>query len=230
MSTTVFLLALAALWFGCSNSAREIVAEWPIYRRERMINLKIPSYVASKFTVLGGLSALQCAVLLGIVHYGAGLRAPWLLMFGTLYLTAMVGLALGLTVSAIAKTSEVAIGLLPLIQLPMVILGGVLQPLHKMSRPTAALADSMPMRWAFESLLLMEARGRDKWSPPALPPMAAAAAGPSDAAAQEMDMAEVFFPEKTHRESVEHGAAALGLIFGLLAVAVLGILRFRDIH
>ncbi|MGA2035553.1 MAG: FHA domain-containing protein, partial [Thermoguttaceae bacterium] len=48
-SITVFLLALAGLWFGCSNSAREIVGEWAIYHRERMVNLKIPSYIGSKF-------------------------------------------------------------------------------------------------------------------------------------------------------------------------------------
>ena len=93
-SITVFLLALSALWFGCSNSAREIVGEWAIYHRERMVNLKIPSYVASKFAVLGGLCILQCAVLLGIVHWGAGLVGPWVPMFLVLLLTSMVGLAM----------------------------------------------------------------------------------------------------------------------------------------
>ena len=127
-STTIFLLALAALWFGCSNSAREIVGEWAIYHRERMVNLKIPSYVGSKLAVLGGLCLVQCAILLVIVHWGTGLRGPWLGMFLMLLLTSLVGLAIGLTVSALARTSEVAIALLPLILLPMVILAGVLQP------------------------------------------------------------------------------------------------------
>ena len=102
-SVTVFLLALAALWFGCSNSVREIVGEWAIYHRERMVNLKVPSYVGSKFMVLGGLCFLQCAVLLGIVYRGAGLKGPWSAMFLLLLLTALVGLGIGLTISALAR-------------------------------------------------------------------------------------------------------------------------------
>jgi ABC-type multidrug transport system ATPase subunit/ABC-type multidrug transport system permease subunit len=166
VSTVVFLLALSALWFGCSNSAREIVGEWAIYRRERMVNLKIPSYVASKFTVLGGLCVVQCVILLAIVHWISGLSGPWLPMFGILLLTALVGLAIGLTISSLARTSEVAIALLPLILLPMVILAGVLQPVHKMNSAVQFLAHCMPARWAFESLLILESDERPTWSPP----------------------------------------------------------------
>ena len=48
-------MAVAAVWFGCSNSAREIVSEWAVYQRERMVNLQIVPYLASKFAILGGL-------------------------------------------------------------------------------------------------------------------------------------------------------------------------------
>jgi ABC-type multidrug transport system ATPase subunit/pSer/pThr/pTyr-binding forkhead associated (FHA) protein len=166
VSTIVFLLALAALWFGCSNSARDIVGEWPIYHRERMVNLKIPSYVASKFAVLGALCVVQCAVLLLIVHWIAALQGLWLAMFFIVLLTALVGLAIGLTVSSLARTSEVAIALLPLILLPMVILAGVMQPVHKMNPGVRALAHCMPTRWAFEALLLVETKERPPCPPP----------------------------------------------------------------
>src|SRR5205807_2251418 len=76
-------------------------------------------------------------------------------MFVVLLLTAFVGVALGLLVSALARTSEVAIALMPLILLPMVILGGALFPRHKM--PAPALADCMPSRWAYEAMLVLEA-------------------------------------------------------------------------
>ena len=52
---TIFLLIISAIWLGCSNAVREVVGEWAVYQRERMVNLKIPSYLGSKFTVLGGL-------------------------------------------------------------------------------------------------------------------------------------------------------------------------------
>ena len=98
---TVFLVTLASLWFGCSNAAREIVGEWAIYHRERMINLLVPSYIASKLTVLGGLCVLQCAVLLGITHWGCSLKGPWLPMLLVLVLVSFVGVAIGLTLSVL---------------------------------------------------------------------------------------------------------------------------------
>ena len=175
LSITIFLLALAALWFGCSNAARKIVGEWAIYHRERMVNLKIPSYVASKVAVLGGLCFVQCAVLLGIVYFAAGLQGPLLAMFLLVLLASLVGLAIGLTVSALARTSEVAIAVLPLILIPMVILAGVLQPVHEMNSAARVLANVMPSRWAFEGLLLMEVEDRPTWTPPALPKLPPAA-------------------------------------------------------
>jgi len=108
-STTVFLLALAALWFGCSNSVREIVAEWSIYHRERMVNLRIVPYIGSKFAVLGSLCMVQCFILLLIVHWGNGLNGPWLGMLTLLVLVSLVGLSIGLLVSALARTSDVAV-------------------------------------------------------------------------------------------------------------------------
>ena len=130
--STTFILGLAALWFGCSNAIREIVGEWPVYRRERMVNLRLGPYIAAKLTTLGGLCVFQCAVLLVIVHPGAGLAGRWPSMFGILVLAAAVGTALGLMISAVARTSEVAIALLPLIILPLLIFGGAMQTLHKM--------------------------------------------------------------------------------------------------
>ncbi len=232
-SITVFLLALAALWFGCSNSAREIVGEWAIYHRERMVSLKIPSYVCAKFAVLGGLCIFQCAVLLGIVYYGGGLKGPWLSMFFMLLLTSVVGLSIGLTLSALARTSEVAIALLPLILLPMVILAGVLQPLHKMNAIGWTIAEAMPSRWAFESLLLLESDHRPLWTPPALP---AAAAPPADKETpiaekpKSRDMAENFFPQDTERMGVYAGGMVLIATLALLVSAIHFILKMRDVH
>jgi ABC-type multidrug transport system ATPase subunit len=258
VSTIVFLLGLAALWFGCSNSAREIVGEWVVYHRERMVNLKTPSYVASKFTVLGGLCVIQCAVLLAIVRGMAGLNGPWLPMFGLLLLTALVGLAIGLTVSTVARTSEVAIALLPLVLLPMVILAGVLQPVHKMNSALQPLAHGMPSRWAFEGLLLLESNERPAWSPPRMgpgqepvdsrDPQSAMAAGTpgvgpnqskqtNDGAPPhavepnaERDMAEAYFPRETERMGARACVLALTSILILLLAAIHVILRSRDVH
>src|SRR5262249_4535758 len=125
LAVTLFLMLLAALWFGCSNAGREVVGEGAVYHRGRMVNLRGGSYIASKFTVLGGLCLLQCAALLGIVSWGCGLKGPWWPMLGLLVLASLNGLALGLLISAVSRTSEAAVSLLPIVLLALVILGGL---------------------------------------------------------------------------------------------------------
>jgi ABC transport system ATP-binding/permease protein len=226
VATTIFLTALAALWFGCSNAAREIVGEWPIYRRERMVTLTIPSFMAAKLTVLGGLCLLQCLILLGIVAMGAGLQSSLPAMFALLALVSLVGVSIGLLVSAVAKTSEVAIAILPLVLLPMVILAGVLHPLHEMNRGVSMLAQMMPSRWAFEGMLILESEKRPVLSLGGLP-------GQEDVAVEsdgQQDMAEHFFPAETDRMGVVASCLALLLTFGLVVGGVYACLRLRDVR
>jgi hypothetical protein len=233
-ATTVFLMALSALWFGCSNSAREIVGEWAVYRRERMVNLNLFSYLASKLTVLGGLCAIQCAVLLGMVYWGNGLAANWFLLYGILLLVAATGVAIGLLVSAIARSSEVAIAALPVVILPMVILGGILHPGHEMNSAARAVAQAMPSRWAFEALLLVEANKRPTWE--ASPQTSAEPAGdrqtPQDVAQEpsplRQDMAERFFPADSHRVGVAASLVALVSMLVILTSSIGIVLRSRD--
>lgn len=225
-SITVFLLSLSSIWFGCSNAVREIVGEWPIYVRERMVNLRIPWYMAAKFTVLGGLCVVQCLILLSVVHLGNGLHGPWWPMFGLLVLSSGVGLALGLTVSAIVRTSEVAIALLPLLLLPMVILGGVLQPQHEMNAAMRLCSNVMPSRWSFEGLLLLESAER-----PTSPPSDVAIPNPPQAPIKpKVDVAEVYFPKETDRRGVRASVIALATMLALLVLSIQAALRSRDVH
>ena len=149
----LFLLALAAVWFGCSNAAREIVGETAIFLRERMSGLSILAYGASKVLMLLPLCALQCAALWSVVSLGCDLRNP-VQGFAFLLLASTVGMMLGLFVSAFCRTTEAAISLVPLLLIPMVILGGLLRPLHELPRPLRALSAVTPTRWTFEGLLL----------------------------------------------------------------------------
>ena len=156
-----FLTLVSALWFGCNNSAREIVGERAIYRRERMVNLRIDSYLLAKFSMLGLLCLLQCQLMLLILFPGCGLAAGELETLALLWLTALVGVGLGLGVSATARTSEAAITLIPLLLLPMIMLGGLLFPVADLPNAAARwLAAMMPSRWAFEGLLVTEGAAR----------------------------------------------------------------------
>src|ERR1035441_1631602 len=104
-----FLLVVAAIWFGCNNVARDIVGEWTVYQRERMVSLKLPSYIFSKFFVAGVLCLFQCLVLLGIVFLLCSLKGNFWESLGIVYLASMVGAAMGLCVSARSGTTEAAI-------------------------------------------------------------------------------------------------------------------------
>jgi ABC-type multidrug transport system ATPase subunit len=222
---STFLVVLAAIWFGCSNSAREIIGEWANYRRERMVNLKIASYVASKLTIFGLLCLIQCAVLLTIVRIGCGFQSSWIGNFLLVFLCSMVGVGIGLVISAVARSTEFAIGLLPIMIIPMVILGGILQRVPEMNPVPHGLCQLMPSRWGFEALLVLEANNRDHGSLPS-----SSSVTDQHHTEEQSDMAERYFPIDSDREGTPAAALALVFMLVLLTGLVAWILRFRDIH
>lgn len=228
VAVTLFLQLLAALWFGCSNAVRDIVGEWAVYQRERMVGLKLGSYVVAKLTVLGGLCLLQCAVLLGIVQWGCSLKAPWPPLFGFLMLSSLVGVALGLVISAIARNSSAAVSLLPVMLLLMVILGGAMQPVHRMNDAARIVCTAVPSRWAFEGMLLVENEHQPHFhpSPSTLPPYPGF---PHERMCQQ-DIAEYYFPRADQRSSSATCRGSLAVMLCVCLVALLCVLRLRDIH
>jgi hypothetical protein len=179
----MFVTALAAIWFGCSATAREIVAEWPIYRRERMVGLSILSYLGSKTALLLVVAAVQAACLLGIVAWACDVQSPWWHLYFILYAAGLAGGALGLVVSATLRTTEAATAILPVLLMPMIVLGGVLVPLADLPRLTQPLAAVMPSRWAFEGMVVPEAAARPRLKIPLGATAPAAAPAPSSAPA-----------------------------------------------
>jgi ABC-type multidrug transport system ATPase subunit/ABC-type multidrug transport system permease subunit len=152
----LFLIVVSAVWFGCSNAAREIVSEQAIYKRERMVNLSIIAYVASKFTVLGALCFLQCLMLLVITYFALDFWGNPFYHLGILWLCSMAGLGMGLVLSAFVRTTEAAIALVPILLIPQVILGGAIMPIDKMNAPTFGASQAMVSRWGFEGMMHVE--------------------------------------------------------------------------
>ena len=146
----LFIMAFAAMMFGCINGAREIVKEAPIYRRERTVNLGIAPYMFSKIVVLGVLCLLQSAILVLTVNWiapiqqGIFLPAP-LEIYITLALTSLAGLMIGLTVSAIAPNNDRAVSFIPIILIPQVIFSGLLFNLNGF--PLQAVGALFAVRW-----------------------------------------------------------------------------------
>jgi ABC-type multidrug transport system ATPase subunit/pSer/pThr/pTyr-binding forkhead associated (FHA) protein len=157
-SGAIFFLVVAAVWFGTSNAAREIVSERAIYKRERMVNLKVFNYVFSKFVLLSVFCIIQCTVLLAIVFFSLGFNGgpqAFAIELGTLVVTSMNSVAVGLLLSTLVETSEAAMALTPIALIPQVVLGGLMVPMT--TNPLLEYPMYLvPARWGFQGVVARE--------------------------------------------------------------------------
>jgi ABC transport system ATP-binding/permease protein len=147
----MFILAATAVWLGTLNAVREISKEDAIYRRERMVSLRVLPYIGSKFAVLLGLVVAQTALLFGVAALHVGFPASALpgiylaLLFG-----AAASVAVALAVSAAVSNPDRAVFAAPLIMLPQLFFAGLLVPVANLGA-AQWLAAIVTSRWTFES-------------------------------------------------------------------------------
>ena len=151
----LFMTALAVVLLGLFGAAYEIVKERPVYRRERMVNLRIGPYLLSKVIVLFGFSLLQCAALLGALmltvqlpEHGIFLSGP-LEFYVTLVLTALASILMGLFVSAVTPSSNTVIYIVLLVVFGQILFTGTIFKLPETAKPASF---GMLTRWSLESL------------------------------------------------------------------------------
>lgn len=166
---TIFIAAIIAMWLGANNAIREIVSEKDVYARERLVNLKIPSYVFSKFAVLAGIGIVQVFLFVAILTFAERFQGEdFFKITLILYLTLLAGAAIGLFFSALVKSTEKAMSILPLILIPQLLLSGFLKPIDDMyvniSKERAATVAEYDRWEAFDE------KSIDNWKPnPAKP-------------------------------------------------------------
>ncbi len=127
-ASVLFLMAVCAVWFGANNAAREIVCEQSIYKRERMFNQRIVTYILSKVIVLGFFASIQSLLFTLIIALRySDLDPAWnnipytfLWMFALTLSSTMMGLF----ISAIVSTTEKVMTVVPIILIPQVMLAG----------------------------------------------------------------------------------------------------------
>ena len=150
----LFLMCISCIFFGCFNAAREIVNELAIYHRERMVNLKLVPYLASKFVFLTVVGIIQVLIIFVLVRFGVGLQGNVLLYLAVLTGTVMASTAMGLVLSSVVRSAEAAMAIVPIILIPQIMLAGVLKPLD--TDPLKVLATPMIARWSNEALVDIE--------------------------------------------------------------------------
>ena len=133
-SLVLLVVVLGVSWLGMSNAVREIAKELPAFRRERAAGVSVIAYLASKAFVLGVITVVQAVVLVALAMSDQGGPAHAVLLgwpVGELMviasLTGIAAMAIGLFISAVAKTTDRATTVLPIVLVFLLVLalGGV---------------------------------------------------------------------------------------------------------
>ena len=153
--TILFIMAFAAVMFGCINASREIVKEQEIYKREQAVNVGTLPYIFSKVLVLAILCLMQSAVLVGAVAWIDPIQHGTIFsgvveIYITIALTSLAGLMMGLAVSAMVPNNDWAMSILPLLLLPQVIFSGTLFQLKGWF--LQVLGALFPIRWSMAAM------------------------------------------------------------------------------
>jgi len=135
----IFLTAISAIWFGVSNAAKEIVSELPIYKRERMFNLNINTYIISKLFVLSLIALIQVIVFVAIIYFNFKINIipefpetylrPFWQSVGFLFMISCSATLLGLFLSSYFSSTEKVMTVVPITLMPQIMLAGVMTKL-----------------------------------------------------------------------------------------------------
>ncbi len=115
LNTFVFVMGLEAVLVGMYVPSNELIKERTIYLRERMVNLKVLPYLASKIAVFTIFAAIQTFLYLVVLSFGVDYPEQGLYFsapvefFITLFLTMLASMGVGFIVSAVSRSSDMAI-------------------------------------------------------------------------------------------------------------------------
>lgn len=151
----LLMLALSVILLGLFAASYEIIKEKPVYQRERMVNLGIVPYLASKVTVLMGFGMIQCLALLIVIRLkvpfpntGILTSAP-IELYISLVVALLAGISIGLLISAAVKSTNMVIYLVLVVLIIQIIFSGAFFELPAAARPLSVLTTT---RWAIEGL------------------------------------------------------------------------------
>jgi ABC-type multidrug transport system ATPase subunit/pSer/pThr/pTyr-binding forkhead associated (FHA) protein len=151
----LFIMTLAAVLLGLFAAVYEIVKEWPVYQRERMVSVRVLPYIASKVVVLGSFALIQCFLLMLVIgirvgYPTEGVILPALLeIYITLVLATLAAILMGLLISAIVPNANSVIYIVFLVLFFQMIFAGVLFNLPGITEHFSNLTLT---RWAMEGL------------------------------------------------------------------------------
>lgn len=166
----LFLAVTVAMFFGLTNSATEVLRDRPVLRRERNCRPHPILYLGAKFLVLSATISIQAMIFIAVAHQILDLQNMFWNHLGWMILTGCCGTALALMISVMARSERTALGSIPLILVPQILLAGALIPFTEMNRGLFHGAEKgrdsggepvpsniMPLRYAFEGSIVSQA-------------------------------------------------------------------------
>jgi hypothetical protein len=158
VAVTLISLSNTTILVGGLACMRELVKERDVYRRERMVNLRLLPYLLSKIW-LALFLGLYMAACFTIVRYLAfkmpGGFEDMIFFYITVFLLIVAGMMLGFFASALAPNSNAAPLLLILFIIPQMVLSGGLIPLPDSVKAVASSS------WAMRSAFAISGIGSD---------------------------------------------------------------------
>ncbi len=151
----LFSLGCASIWLGLMNSVQEICKEKVILQKEYMSDLKLSTYLLSKFIVQGILAFIQAILMVFIFQEIVGSSSHSILIDSywdvqiICFLSILSSAALGLCISAIVKNSNIAMSIIPLILVPQLLFSGML---FKLEGIGDFISNFILCRWSVEGL------------------------------------------------------------------------------
>jgi ABC-type multidrug transport system ATPase subunit/pSer/pThr/pTyr-binding forkhead associated (FHA) protein len=160
--TQLLILVVCACLAGAANSVREFVRERPIYVRERAAGQSAAAYLLSKAIVLGVITVVQSVIIFAIglsltlsklPDAGPGPQgtAALLQLLIAMIVLSITSMCLGLVLSSLVPTNEIAMPILVGITMVQVVLSGGVG-LAVGSTPAQFIGWLIPSFWGFNAL------------------------------------------------------------------------------
>lgn len=161
--TVLFVSVLIAVIVGSLATMREIVKESEIFRRERMMGLRIFPYIFSKLWFCVVLALYESAIFFGTKVLSVDFLVTPIEAFGiyiTLFLATLGGMVMGLLVSALSPNQSVAPLLTILFLVPQITFAGSILPLRLLGPVGQGISQVTISRWAYESMISLSNVGQ----------------------------------------------------------------------
>jgi hypothetical protein len=152
-----FITCIITILIGTITSVREIVKEDAVYRRERMVGLRVLPFVASKAAV-GFLFAFYSALMLFIfmiaaVDFSHLTAIQTLAILVPMILGTFAGVMWGLLISALAPTEDRAMLLVIVVLVPQFVFSGGVIPIKDIGLVGKVLGWLTSARWELGAIV-----------------------------------------------------------------------------